>query len=67
MHIFMYIIKKMSVCVTRPKKIEIRNVNDNLKSKCKGMFKSNLKVPFKNEIESKFQTYNFEGYCKIEL
>ena len=57
----------MSASVTLTKKFEIRNLKENLKSKSKGDFKSKLKVPFKLEIESHFQQYNFEGYLKIEL
>ena len=37
--------------MTLVKKIEIRNLKENLKSKCKGMFKSNCKVHFNAEIE----------------
>ena len=57
----------MSVSVTLTKKFEIRNLKVNLKLDVKGVFNSTLKVPFKIEIESKLQTYNFKGYLKIEL
>ena len=45
----------MSASATLTKKFETLNLKQYLKSKINGRFKSNFKVPFKIEVESKFQ------------